>query len=758
MGGSEPGAARPPARRAWPPTRRPAAPPADPPAVTRRAFPLWPEVTAGLAGAMASLPLNLAHGAIAFAPLGAEGVVAGAAAAVVTGGLGGLVLGLLASSRPLIGGPSAPVSLSVAGVLGAGLAAGAIPSGAAGIGTAILISALLTVAAGLVLAGLAVLRLGRAATLIPYPVLSGFLNGTAVLLVLTQIGPLLGHPLGDRPAPEAARPLATLVALAAALAMVLPAPGPLGRIPGVMRALLVGLALDAGLRLAGLDALLGPLLGAPPTIHQHGDDMLAGLHAFQAVDLLPLLPMLALAAATIAALAAIETLGTSAALRELGQPRADIDRDLRALAAANVATGLGGGIGVCGSLSATRASHAAGGRTRVAAAVRGVALLLVLAALGPAVALVPQAALAGIVLGTAWLLADAGTLRPLRVASGRGVSDALVMLAVAAIAVGWSLAAAVGIGILLAVLAFTASMSRGVVRRAWRNPGGRSRTRRPARAEAILLAAGGRIEVLELEGALFFGSADDVALKVEAAAATGAGWIILDLARVTRLDLSGGRQLLRLLRQPPGQGAQVLLAGLRPGHPAQEDLAALALLPALPPGTVFETLEAAIESAEDRILAEQAAGPADAPTDPHGFLVQLGVAPDIATRLLAQMREVRFPAGQAVIRRGDPPDALYVMVSGAAEITIPRPDIGTLRVATITPGAIFGEMAVLTGAPRSADILARTPLACLALDAAALARLEREDPPAAAALLRAIARQIDSNLRMANTTIASLQR
>jgi MFS superfamily sulfate permease-like transporter len=714
------------------------------------------ESLAGVASALSSLPLNIAHGAIAFAPLGAAGVVAGAASTVMAAGLGGILLGLLAGSRPLTGGPSAAVSLTVAGVLSAAIATGAVPTGPEGIGAAVLLAGLLTLCAGLLVGGLALLRLGRLATLVPYPVLSGFLNGTAVLLVLSQLGPMLGQPVGRWPDWAEARPLAVLVALAGAAAMILPVPAPLRAVPAVLRALVVGWAADAALRLAGLGGLLGPLLGAPPTLAGHVADVEAGLAAWSGLALLPLLPMIAAAAATIAVLVVIETLGTAAALREMGQPRADLDRDLQGLAVANLAAGAAGGVGVCGSLSATKACHAAGGVGRLATVMRGATLLSVLAVLGPAVALVPQAVLAGVVLGTAWLLADAGTLRPLRAGAGRSWADALVMLAVAGLAVAWSLAAAVGIGVVLAVLTFAASMRRGVVRRAWRNPAGRSRTRRSARAEAVLLAAGDRIEVVELEGALFFGSADAVALHVERAVASGARFVILDLGRVTRVDLSGGRQLLRLVATPPRAGTRVLLAGLRPAGTAGGDLAALALLGAVPPETRFDTLEAALAWVEAGILAEADPAAAEDRADPAALLRDLGVAEELAGRLLARMAAIRFESGAAVIRAGDPPDALYLLLSGIAEISLPRPG-GALRVASLAPGAIFGEMAVLTGARRSADVIARTALDCLRLDAADLARLEEEEPRAAAALLRAIARQLDSNLRLANSTIAALE-
>ncbi len=759
---------------------------AAPPVAGRARAPA--EIAAGCAAALLSLPIILANGAIAFAPLGPDAVAAGAAAAILTAGVSGVLLGAFASSRPLAGGNSSAISLSLSAMLAACVSAGLLPASAVGVGAATLLVAAVTLLAGLLLALAAQLHLARAATLVPYPVLSGFLNGTAALLVLTQLGPALGQGIAEWPTWGEVRPLAALVALATLAAMLLRLPpGPLGRhlrrAPPVLRGFALGWALDAALRLAGFGALLGPVIGAPPDLGVHAA---AVADAWDARALLLLLPALAapvlLTALAAASLQAIETLGTAAVLRERGGARADLDRDIGALAAANAATGLLGGMPATGSLSATRGCLDAGGQGRLSTISRGVLLLATLAALGPFVALIPQAVLAGVVLGGAFAIADAGTLRP--VLEGRRlrrVSDPLVMLAVTGAALVWGLAPAVLLGLGLAALAFTASMAgSGVIRRAWRNPGGRSRTRRAPEAEAILLAQGSRIEVAELQGPLFFGSADAVAAHAERALAPnakdgGADWLVLDLSRAARVDLSGGRQLVRLVLAPPraagappreagkAGGGRVLLAGLAPGSAARADLEALGLWGDLPPGRVFPSLAAALEAVEEELLqAAHLGAPPDAgPRAAADALARLGLPPAAAAAVLARAEERHFPAGATILRQGDPPDALHVLLSGSAEIVLyregHREGAERLRVATIAPGAIFGEMAVLTGAPRSADVVARAPCRSLALPAAALAVLEVQDAAAAGALLRAIARQIDSNLRLANTTIMTLE-
>lgn len=718
------------------------------------------EIFAGISGALSSIPLNIASGAVAFAPLGSGGAAAGAAAALVSTGVAGLVMGAAAGSKPMAAAPGASLALALAGGVAAAVATGAIAAGPAGLGGAVAVAALLSLAAGVVVAGLAALRLGRLAAFMPYPVLAGFVNGTALLLALSQLGPVAGKEFGQAPPDWAGwHALGLVVVLAGLAAMALPQPALLLRVPRVLRVLLAAWAADALLRLAGLGAMLGPLIGAPPSLGSHLADMSAGLAALPKLPLAALLPSLATGAATVAVLSVLDTLGSAAALRGAGQPRAGASRDLFSLAGAQAASAAAGGLPVSASLVATMACLAAGGRGRLSVLVRAGLVLLVVAAGGPVLAQIPQAALSAVVLSVAWTILDGSTIQGLRGPSARHrAGDAAVMAAVAGLAVAWSLAAAVATGILLAVLAFTASMARGTVRHSWRNPGGRSRTRRPAWAEAVLLAAGQQIEVAELEGAIFFGSAEAVSEHVERAAASGARYLILDLARVTRVDLSGGRQLVRLAKACP-PGTAVLLAGMRPGCPAHDDLHALGLLGDVPAAARFDSLESALDWSETQILAAHSTDDAGHDAAPATALERMGVPAPHVPALLAAMCEEQFGEGAAVIRRGDAATTMFLLLSGVADITIPRAGVGgEVRVSTLAPGAMFGEMALLTGHVRSATVSARTPLTCLRLDRDALACLQRDNPAAATALLHAIARQLDSNLRMANTTILSLDR
>lgn len=96
-------------------------------------------------------------------------------------------------------------------------------------------------------------------------------------------------------------------------------------------------------------------------------------------------------------------------------------------------------------------------------------------------------------------------------------------------------------------------------------------------------------------------------------------------------------------------------------------------------------------------------------------------------RLAGRMRRLDFTAGEPIVRQGEPGDALYVVHSGEVGVRI-QVDGSTAEVATLGPGQIFGEIALLTGEPRTATCTARTEVSCYVIDRAALEAVLAERP------------------------------
>lgn len=86
-----------------------------------------------------------------------------------------------------------------------------------------------------------------------------------------------------------------------------------------------------------------------------------------------------------------------------------------------------------------------------------------------------------------------------------------------------------------------------------------------------------------------------------------------------------------------------------------------------------------------------------------------GLEPDALERLAATMRARRFRRGEVIFHIGDPGDALFVIVTGEVKISLPSETGDEAILATLRPGDVFGELALLDGAPRSASASALTP-------------------------------------------------
>lgn len=108
---------------------------------------------------------------------------------------------------------------------------------------------------------------------------------------------------------------------------------------------------------------------------------------------------------------------------------------------------------------------------------------------------------------------------------------------------------------------------------------------------------------------------------------------------------------------------------------------------------------------------------------------------------LAQAK--RFAPGSSIVRAGDPGNSFYVIVDGKVRVT---PSTG--RPVTLKAGDCFGEMALLDGAPRSADVAADGEVLTITIGRAAFAKLLRREPQLSAALLRTLAARLRAAERL----------
>ena len=484
------------------------------------------DLAAGVTVAVVALPLALAFGV-------ASGL--GAEAGVVTAIVAGIVAGVFGGSHLQVSGPTGAMTVVLVPVVA--------QFGASGVVVVALLAGVLLVVAG-------VLRLGRYAGVLPWPVLEGFALGIALLIFLQEVPAALGvpKPAGSNAAVVAYRAVASWIggsfvplAVVALVAVVMIA------VPRVHRSLPASLiAVGAGTLVARVADLHVARIGSIPT----------GLPApsMPAIDFARL-PDLTTAVLAVAALGALESLLSAKVADGLSDGEEhDPDRELVGQGLANIAVSLFGGMPATGAIARTAVNVRAGARTRVSAITHGVILIAVVGALAPLVSDIPLAALAGVLAVTSVRMVELGTTaRILR--SSRG--DAALLLTTAAATVAVNLVIAVCLGVALAAILALKAMA---------DASAFEREPLPATVDGALEHAllHEHIVTYRLDGSLFFGAAQRFLLELTSVSEVEV--VILRLGGLRVLDSTGAQALADLITHLEHRQITVLLTGLRPEH------------------------------------------------------------------------------------------------------------------------------------------------------------------------------------------------
>lgn len=720
------------------------------------------DVLGGFSAGLVLLAINGAYGIVALAPLGPAyatlGFVLGVHAAVLTA----VVTTFSGARGPLLGGPAAALSLLVQPVL-IGLLADPqlrLADGRPDVATMLALVAAATVLAGLVQAALALLHLGRVARYVPYPVQAGYLGSVAILMTLAMVPHTLGLPAGKGSLDLAdARPLSLLVAVVALLVAWHP-PAWTRRVPASVLALLVATGVHYGLQWAFGPARLGPTLGALPVGWPQPDVMAPLLETDKLRLLWTHAPLLLGFVAAVVITSSLQTLLAGNVVDGHTGVRRDGEHTLRAYGWANALGGAFGMPPVAAAVSVSLVGMNAGSTSSGVRPMYALGLVVLLTFSSGLLAQVPMAAIAGVLVAVAASLVDAwsrhSTFSLLQaLLRGRRPPGALlapyaVMGLVVATALGVSLLAGVAVGVIAAVLMFVRSNLRGPVRSVATLAQRRSCQVRPAVHASLLDMHGQRATLIELDGALFFGTADAVAREI-GRHASSSDVVVLDFRRVGEIDASGARELLLSARQLHAAGKRLLLAGLGETDPRRLTIDEMARADHHVRLEFQPDVDRALEAAEDHVLA--GLGAASTPTTRLGLgqtLIGEGLDAVARSVLAEHLVERRISRGDIVFRQGDPGDALYIVLSGRIGIWLPAPapaagEMGR-RLVSYAPGVPFGEIGLLRGGSRTASAVAEEDSVLLELSREAFDRLAVGHPPLHAHLLLCLSRHLSARL------------
>jgi SulP family sulfate permease len=722
------------------------------------------DVFGGLVSAAVAIPLAMGYGMFAFAPLGENYFEDGALAGIVSAFVVAIACVFLGDKTTTVYAPRV-TSTFFLGLLIFGLAHSSEPAIAAGGPPLVLAIAFsIVLLAGAFESLFGVIKLGTLIKFTPQPVMAGFQNAAAALLFLVQLGNICGF---DRTVPftevpqhlNSIKPLSLAVAATTFAAMwngkkLMP------NVPPMLVGIGLGCILYYVVKLAGFGGYLGPIIASGPrvAIGPTAFPYFAGLvHAGNFVAFLPTILGGALALAIIAS---IDALLCAKLVTAPGEARRDGDRLLMHLGVGNLAAACIGGITSGINIGPSIANRAFGGRTPLSVLVNAAALLIAGTLLFPLLGQIPRVALSAVIMVIAVQHLDVWSLRLVR-GLWRGRSayrfnvalDLAVVLVVAALSIAINIVPAVFIGLAIAVVLFVFRMSRSIVRRSHRCGTIHSRKSRTAPDRAFLERSGDAILVMELQGALFFGTGEKMLNEVETALRRETSCVILDLRRLTEVDSTGANVLLELKTNLTQRNTKLLLAAAGQTI-AMERLENFGIVSLIGDANIVPDVDRGIQRAEDDLLRTQ-----PQLYDAEMPLAEVGVFAGFnATDLKAiepYLNRATYPAAAVIFRESEVGNEVLIITKGIASAYLQIPNTN-IRLATFAPGTIFGELAILDEGVRSATVVADTELVCRTLTRSNFAALSAKSPSIAIRLLAAIARELSGRLRTANRTIHQL--
>lgn len=673
-------------------------------------------------------------------------------------------VGVFSKMPHAVGSPDHKTGMSIiAGLLGGIVVAVANPD--AGVATALAICGTTSILTGALFSVVGAFRLAHFARLLPYPVLGGFLAGSGWLLA--RGGFLMAlRAEHDKHILDVSH-FAELIRDPLRLAIVVPAflialsmffivrkkasAAPLVIIGSIFVFYLIvstsGIGIDHARNFGWLPGIVSSSVNIRPTFSLLG--MVDWFFVFRA------LPLMCFAAV----LSTVSMLLNLSSLSLRLRSDVNVNREMITAGLTNIAIGSFGGMAAYVSVSSTSLAHRLEVH-RMAAAGSAVALLIFSVVFaGPMTSAAPVFLTAGMVIYAGidfiveWIISSKRRLP---------FQDWLLIVAIFAVIVFAGILPGILVGTLLSVVLFVINYARiPVIRTFGTAKDWRSHVDRSPEESSSLEKLGGSCEIISLQGYLFFATAemivDHVRRRLKTDQSVPLKFLILDFSHVGGCDLAAIVAFANILNIAAKNEFNLIFAGMSNQVRTLFDRSGMIFF-----GTErvyeFSDVDHAIEFCEESILSEGVFERTDTFLDAKSFLTsKIGAHADLPA-ILDKFRTVHLKQGDYLIRKGETADDIFIVLTGRVHVQIDLPNGRTLRLRTMTPGAIVGDIALYTGQLRTADVVIDEDTSVLSLSAAGFAEIEQSHGNIAAAIHRVFARTLAEKLVLANNTIRLAQR
>ncbi len=612
---------------------------------------------------------------------------------------------------------------------------------------------------GLVFYGLGVYRLGALVRFIPYPVIGGFLAGSGLLILMGAGSVLTGVELSKLRFDMLIEPMRAArwmpgLAFGIILLLVLRRFSHALLVPGMLFAgvLLYHLGVMAfGVPMADAQAA-GLLLGPFP--ERGGLDFPAWtrLPAESWRLLIPQIPTFG----AIVLVSVVALLLNASGLELATRGDLDINRELRATGAANLASGLLGGAVGFHALSASLLGYRMGANSRWIGVTAGIMCAIAVLAGASALAYMPKGILGGLLLSMGaglvleWLY-DGWHKLPRQ--------DYIIVCLIVAVIGSVGILAGVAVGLAVAMAIFVLSYSRvRVIRQELTGSEYRSNVDRSPAVLAALKERGDTIRVIKLEGFIFFGTAYSVLTQIQHLIShpgeRPVRHLILDFRDVPASDSSAMSAFAKIHAYCERNGCELIFT--RMNESIEHQFKQAGVDPDILNVSFFPDLDFALEYCEEKVLEGDNAS--KLPVDFSIWDKIAGALPagTPLSAFKAYLTPRTYKAGEYLVKQGGPPTEIIFIESGRVTVRLAFDDGRSIRLRSMTMGTMIGEIGLYLKQPRSASTIADHDTYAFILTAEKLREMEQRDPPLANALHYAIVALLSERLAGTNGLLQRL--
>lgn len=722
-----------------------------------------PGLTTGLVVGVVEVIIAISFAALIFAgelsPFVPSGITLALIGAIITG----IVITLLTTIPGTVSGiQDAPTAILA--VMSAVIVT-SMPAGASGSETFITVVAVIAVTTflcGLFLLGMGYFNLGGLVRFLPYPVVGGFLAGTGWLLVTGSITMMTGTA-------SSLSNLSTLIqkevlwlwlpglALAIILLvllnrfnhqLLLP-----GLVIGVIMLFFVGMWIS-GYSISEINES-GWLLGPFPE-----GNLLQSL-SWSAVAEINWNLVLSQAGSMVVVLvlSAVSLLLNASGLELETRKDTDLNQELRAAGISNIIAGFFAGLIGYQQLGLSAMNQKLGAQTRLTGLFAAGVCVAALVAGTAFITFLPKFVLGGLLLFLGlsflyeWVYQTWYKLPK---------ADYLVIILILVIIASVGFLEGVAVGIVAAIILFAINYSQvDVIKHSLTAETYQSTIARPKLHKRLLKRYGKQILILELQGYIFFGTANQLLDQIREHIASYSDshlcFLVMDFAHVTGIDSSvviNFRKMVQLLRESNSTSVLTALSDdmrkflVRSGV-LGENGDTFVVLPDLDHG---------VEWCEDALLESTGVLTKDTSKSFQDQLKDLIGESEIITRIMSHLELQEIPAGDHLIRQGDSPGSMYFLEEGIVTVQLETPGEKPLRLNTLSSENLVGELGFYLGAKRNASIVSETPIKVYRLTTEAIKSMETNDPEAAAVFHKFVVHVMAEKLSRLMSTVETLMR